>query len=331
MTYDRLIVGLDIGGTTMKAGVVTDAGRLLAEPTIVSTEPEQGQTIGLRKMVNVIRDAIDAAKVDLEQIQAIGVAAPGPLDLRTGMMLEPPNLKPWRNVPVRQFIADDFQKPTAFQNDANAAAYGEWWCGAGRGAGSLVMFTLGTGIGGGIVLNGRIVEGAHSHGGELGHIKVELTNARPCGCGQRGCLEAYVSAPAIVARADEALTRSDDRSTLRNLLPLSAQAVFESAAAGDLVAEGIVDETARYLAMAAANAMHTIDPEVIVFGGGISLAGEPFLQRIRKHVSEFAFPTPAQKCRIEAAKLGAHAGIIGAAGCARHLDPDSRLHAGSLG
>jgi glucokinase len=331
MIYDKQFVGLDVGGTTMKAGVVNDAGKLLSAPILVPTEPERGQEIGLCKMADAIRGAIAAANVDLKQITAIGVAAPGPLDLRTGVMLEPPNLKPWRNAPVRQFIADEFKKPTAFQNDANAAAFGEWWCGAGRGASSLVMFTLGTGIGGGIVLNGRIVEGAHSHGGELGHIKVEMTNARQCGCGQRGCLEAYASASAIVARVQEALTASDDPSTLRNLSPLSARAVFDAAAAGDLVAETIVDETARYLAMAAANAMHTIDSEIIVFGGGMSLAGELFLRQIRKHVSEFAFPTPARMCRIEAAQLGTDAGIIGAAGCARRLDADADLRAGGLG
>ena len=149
-------------------------------------------------MAETIRQAV-RSQVSLDQIAAIGVADPGPMDIAAGIMFDPPNMKAWHNVPVRQFIADTFQKPTAFQNDANAAALGESWVGAGRGLRSLVLFTLGTGIGGGIVLDGRVIEGEHSHGGELGHIKIEMTNPRLCGCGQRGCLEAYASATAVVA------------------------------------------------------------------------------------------------------------------------------------
>lgn len=320
MTCGEFFIGLDVGGTTMKAAVVTDSGQLLNEPTVLPTQAGLGQEHGFRGMSEAIRSAIATAELELELIKAIGVAAPGPLDLQTGTMLAPPNLKPWRNVPVRQHIENEFRKPTAFQNDANAAAYGEWWCGAGRESRSLVMFTLGTGVGGGIVLDGRIVNGEHSHAAELGHVKVELTNARLCGCGQRGCLEAYVSAPSVVARADEALATLEGASSLRQSGPISAPAIFEAAAAGDAIAGRIVDETARYLALAAANAMHTIDPNVIVFGGGMALAGEPFLQRIREFVPEFAFPIPARSCRIVAAQLGANAGIIGAAGCAKHLE-----------
>lgn len=319
MTYGDLFIGLDVGGATMKAAVVNGDGRLLSPPVVAPTESEKGQTLGLNTMAATIRAAAVAASVDLQSMSAIGVATPGPMDLRRGVILDPPNLKPWKDVPVLQFLVSEFRKPIAFQNDANAAAYGEWWCGAGRGTRSLIMFTLGTGIGGGIILSGLIVEGENSHGGELGHIKVEVTNARLCGCGQRGCLEAYAGAPAVVARTREALDASNEPSSLRPLPAVTAQAVFDAAAAGDALADRVIDETARYLAMGAANAMHTIDPEIIVLGGGMALAGEPFLRRIRRHVSEFAFPTPAQNCRIELAKLGENAGIVGAAGCALNL------------
>src|SRR6516225_9103316 len=149
-----LYVGLDVGGTTMKAGVVDDTGKALASVSLPS-EAHRGQEVGLEHMCEVIRQAVAAAGLVMRDICAIGVATPGTMDIPAGLILDPPNLKPWRNVPVRQFIADTFKLPTAFQNDANAAAYGEFWAGAGREFRSMVLFTLGTGIGGGIVIGDR--------------------------------------------------------------------------------------------------------------------------------------------------------------------------------
>src|SRR5208283_4674751 len=189
-------VGLDVGGTTMKAGVVDDTGRPLSHTVSLATEAHKGQQHGLERMCETIRQAVSAAKLSLEQIAAIGVATPGTMDLAAGIILDPPNLKPWQNVPVKQHIRSVFHLPVAFQNDANAAAFGEYWVGAGRGTRSMVLFTLGTGVGGGIILNDRVVEGQHSHGAELGHMKIEMTQPRECGCGRRGCLEAYASATA---------------------------------------------------------------------------------------------------------------------------------------
>src|SRR5262249_4570520 len=149
----------------------------------------KGQEHGLNQMAETIRQAIAAARLRTSQIAAIGVATPGTMDIPGGLILDPPNLKPWRNVPVRQYVADTFQIPTAFQNDANAAAYGEFWMGAGKEVHSMVLFTLGTGVGGGIVIGDLVVEGEHSHGAELGHTIIEMTNPRQCGCGRWGCLE----------------------------------------------------------------------------------------------------------------------------------------------
>jgi glucokinase len=258
----------------------------------------------------------------MERIVAIGVATPGSMDIPAGIMLDPPNMKPWRNVPVRDFIVESFKLPTAFQNDANAAAYGEFWVGAGREYRSMVLFTLGTGVGGGIILDDKIVEGEHSHGAELGHIKIEMTNPRLCGCGKRGCLEAYASATAVVARTREALNAggpSPLRDVLKQKGALTARDVFKAAADGDAIAGKIVDETAFYLALGASNLMHVIDPQVIAFAGGMTAAGDAFLNRIREHVKTVAFPVPAEKCVIRYAQLGTDAGFIGAAGCARLL------------
>ncbi|MFO0808493.1 MAG: ROK family protein [Gemmataceae bacterium] len=323
MNETPLFVGLDVGGTTMKAGVVDDNGKPLSTPATLPTEAGKGQEHGLGVMAETIRQAAMAAHVSMDEIAAIGVATPGSMDIAAGLILDPPNLKPWRNVPVRQFIADTFGLPTAFQNDANAAALGEFWVGAGKEYRSMVLFTLGTGIGGGIVIGDQILEGEHSHGGELGHIKIEMTRPRLCGCGKRGCLEAYASATAIVQRTHEALNADDGRSSLHAVVratgELTAKDVFQAAAAGDALAAAIVDDTAKYLAIGAANLMHVIDPQVIAFAGGMTAAGEPLLNAIRAKVHDYAFAVPATMCQIRYAQLGSDAGFIGAAGCGRLL------------
>ena len=323
MAPSPLFVGLDVGGTTMKAGVVDDAGTPLTDPVSLPTEAARGQEHGLAVMAATIRQAVAAAGLDLDRIAAVGVATPGTMDLRAGLILDPPNLKPWRNVPVRQYIADTFRLPTAFQNDANAAAYGEFWAGAGREFRSMVLFTLGTGVGGGIILGDRVLEGEHSHGGELGHVKIEFRDARQCGCGQRGCLEAYASATAVVQRTHEALNADRGTSSLHRLLrdqgELTARDVFQAAAGGDELAARVVDDTAFYLALGTANVMHVVDPDGVCFAGGMTAAGEPFLERIRAHARALAFPVPAAQCQIRYAQLGGDAGFIGAAGCARLL------------
>jgi glucokinase len=315
-------VGLDVGGSSMKAGVVDDSGRPLSAVSL-PTEAHRGQDFGLGRMCEAIRRAVAEAGLTPDRIAAIGVATPGLMDIPAGVILDPPNLKPWKNVPVRQHIQDTFRVPTAFQNDANAAAYGEYWAGAGRGAHSLVLFTLGTGVGGGIILGDRVVEGEHSHGAELGHMKIEMTNPRRCSCGRYGCLEAYASATAVAQRAREALEKEARRSALRPVLraegELTSLAVFAAAAAGDESAARIVEETAYYLAVGAMNMMHVINPDMVVFGGGMIAAGDGFLGRIREHVRGLAFPVPAARTEIRYAQLGGDAGFIGAAACGRQL------------
>jgi glucokinase len=301
---------------------VDDAGRPLSGVSL-PTEAHRGQEFGLERMCETIRAAMKQAGVPMEQISAIGVATPGLMDIPGGLILDPMNLKPWRNVPVKRHVQETFGLPTAFQNDANAAAYGEFWAGAGRGARSMVLFTLGTGIGGGIIVGGNIIEGEHSHGAEVGHIKIEMTNPRECECGRFGCLEAYASATAVVKRTREALADAGGRSSLHSLKrsgkELTSREVFAASDAGDELAGRIVEETALYLAIGAMNLMHVIDPDLIVFGGGMIAAGDGFLERIRAHVRRIAFVVPAERTRIVYAQLGADAGFIGAAACGRRL------------
>lgn len=184
----------------------------------------------------------------------------------------------------------------------------------------MVLYTLGTGVGGGIVIGDQVIEGRHSHGAELGHTRIEITHPRRCGCGRLGCLEAYASTLSVVKRALEGL-EEHPHSSLQHWAEtptaLTAKDIFDAAAAGDVLAERIVEETAFYLAVGAVNLMHTIDPDVLVYGGGMIAAGEGFLDRIRRHVHEMAFPVPAAQTQIRYAHLGSDAGFIGAAGCGR--------------
>jgi glucokinase len=323
MKASALFVGVDVGGTSIKGGVTTTSGKVLSS-VHMPTEAYKGQDHGLHQMAETVRQAVAAAGLALDRIAAIGVATPGTMDIPAGLILDPPNLKPWRNVPVRDHLQKTFDLPTAFQNDANAAAFGEYWTGAGKGMHSMVLFTLGTGVGGGIIVGDQVVEGEHSHGAELGHMRIELTRPRECGCGRLGCLEAYASATAVVKRTQEMLAeRPDGSSSLHGLLReqggITARDIFDAAAGGDELAGKIVDDTAFYLAVGATNAMHTIDPDMVVFAGGMIAAGEGFLAKIRCHVQQLALPVPAAKVRIEFASLGSDAGFIGAAACARQL------------
>ncbi|ODT98136.1 MAG: sugar kinase [Planctomycetes bacterium SCN 63-9] len=317
-SHPPFYLGIDLGGTNVKSGVVDDQGNPLSSVSR-KTHADRGADFGLQNLAEAGRDAVEASGLRWEDIKAVGLGSPGTMDLEAGMLLEPPNLPGWDNLPIRDRLGELLKKPTVLQNDANAAAYGEYWAGAARNTRSLVMFTLGTGIGCGIVSEGRIIEGRHSHGGECGHIIVQMENARRCSCGAYGHLEAYASATALVKRAQEALLDPPTASSLRNipLAEITSQAVSEAAAAGDQLAQRLMHETARYLAVGAVCLMHTIDPDIVLFGGGMIKAGQPFLDDIRAEILNLAFPIPGKLTKIEYAELGEDAGFIGAAGCAR--------------
>lgn len=310
-------LGIDLGGTNIKAGVVDDEGRPLGRASI-PTEPQHGGEKGVRQISEAAGIALSEAGLALDDVAAIGIGSPGPMDLKQQVLINPHNLPGWWNMPLANMVGEALGKRAVLQNDANAAAFGEYWVGAGKGCRSMVQFTLGTGVGCGIVIGGRILEGEHSHGGESGHLRIALVHPRRNGTGLYGSLEAYASATAVVERTEEALALGqpsvlgeDKRGTL------TSKRIFDAAAAGDELAGRIVEETAFYLAIGAVNLMHTIDPDMVVYSGGMIAAGEGFLERIREHVRQNALPVPAEKTEVLFAKLGADAGFIGAAGCAR--------------
>jgi len=311
-------LGIDLGGTNIKSGVVDDVGEPLSSVSL-ETEADRGPEVGIAKLAEAGRRAVSASGLSWDRITGVGLGSPGTMDLSRGMLLEPPNLPGWNHLPIRDLLAKKLEKQTVLQNDANAAAYGEYWAGAGRNTRSLVLFTLGTGIGCGIVDEGRIIEGRHSHGGECGHIIIQMENARQCSCGGYGHLEGYASATALVKRAVEALDHDPSPSLLRKIPTdeLTSRAIDQAAVAGDPLASRLMRETARYLAVGAVCLMHTIDPDIVLFSGGMIAAGAPFLEDIRNDIRAMAFPTLAHKVRVEYAALGGDAGFIGAAGCAR--------------
>jgi glucokinase len=311
-------LGIDLGGTNIKSGVVDDEGRPISSVS-VETRARLGPEAGLESLAEAARLAVAASGRDWSEIAAVGLGSPGTMDIEAGLLLDPPNLPGWTNLPIRDLLGERLGKPTVLQNDGNAAAFGEYWAGAGRDAQSLVLFTLGTGIGCGIIDRGRIVEGRHSNGAECGHIIIQADNARRCSCGAYGHLEAYASATALVKRAEEALEEdpSSSLAPFRAEGSLSSRRVAEAAQAGDPLARRLMSDTARYLAVGAVCLMNTIDPDIILFAGGMIAAGSAFLDEIRAHILTMAFPIPGEKTRIAYAQLGGDAGFLGAAGCAR--------------
>ncbi len=312
-------LGIDLGGTNVKSGVVDDHGRLLSSVSL-PTEASRGPEHGISILVEAGRQALAVSGLDWDQIAGVGLGTPGTMDIPGGMLLEPPNLPGWNQFPIRDRLAAELKKSTVLQNDANAAAYGEFWVGAGRDAKSMALFTLGTGIGCGIIIDGQILEGRHSHGAECGHVIIQMEGGREHPPGYFGRLEAYGSATAVVKRTAEELARGDEPSVLRKLFAenkLTSKTINEAASAGDPLARRIMRQTARALAVGAVNVMHTVDPDMVLFAGGMSAAGPEFIEAIRADVLAMALPTPARTTIIDYATLGNDAGTIGAAGCAR--------------
>jgi glucokinase len=319
-------VGIDLGGTNIKVGVVDDLGRPMSWLSI-PTEVESGAEEGARRMGAAVQQAIRDAGLKPEAIARVGLGSPGEMDIPSGMLLTPINLKGWNNFCIRDRVSDACGLPVDFENDANAAAYGEFWVGSGREFQSMALFTLGTGIGCGIIIGDLVVQGAHSHGGENGHGVIDCReDARLCNCGARGHLEAYASASAVIRRAEELLGAGRASSLSQRIAggaELTPKLMAEEAEGGDALSNEIIRETARYLAVGVVNLMHTVDPEAVLLGGAMTFGGRErelgrqFLGMVQAEVRRIARPIPAKKTVLDFASLGGDAGFIGAAGVAR--------------
>lgn len=319
-------VGIDLGGTNIKFGLIDDRGESLAY-LHMPTEVEKGPEDGARRMGEAVATLAAQAGIEKSQIARIGLATPGTMDIPAGMLLKPHNLPGWFNFNIRDRVSHHAGLPVTYANDANAAAYGEFWCGTGREYASLILITLGTGVGGGVIIGDLVVDGEHSAGGEAGHITIDCSpTARMCPCGRPGHLEAYASATAVVNRTREALEAGAASSLsilAENDQELTALRIAQAAEGGDEFALEVVMETARYLGIGIATLVHVIDPAGVVLGGAMTFGehetelGRRFLARVKQEVVARSLDPIGENLVIDFATLGGDAGYIGAAGLAR--------------
>jgi glucokinase len=313
-TANACYIGLDLGGTNIKAGATDGEGNVLARASI-PTEVERGPDDVIERMVSMTRGVMAESQRSIEDYVGVGVGSPGPLSHRYGVVYKPANLPNWDNVPVNEFIRTRIGLPVVLENDANAALLGEYWVGAGKGIKDLVMFTLGTGVGGGVISDGRLLRGSFENAGELGHMIVQ-PGGRKCGCGQLGCLETYTSASYTARRATEAV-KAGEASVLKQRLDagqtIGCEHVERAALDGDPLAARIWDEAAYYLAVACVNVQHFVNAECVIFAGGMAAAGDRLLEPIRNHFNALSWNLIDDKPELRVAALGNDAGFIGAA------------------
>jgi len=313
-----LALGIDLGGTNTKLAVIDGEYHVRAQRSI-PTCAETGPGAVIVVLAETVPALLDECKADRGSVVGVGLATPGPLNLREGRIIHAANLPGWRDVPIRDTLAKALSLPVVLENDGNAAAFGEYVAGGGVGCEHLVALTLGTGVGAGVIIDGRILHGHYDNAAELGHMIVAV-DGLPCPCGQRGCLERYASADAIVRRAE----RNAETQKRRNTEIRTASDVAEAACKGDVVCTQVWDEACKYLAVACVNIQHAFNPQRILLAGGLSLAGEQLLDPVRRHLRAQAWKLHSDLPEIALAKLGSDAGVIGAAALAFDLSTRRR-------
>lgn len=309
-----MAIGLDVGGTAMKAGLVRRDGEVIVAESL-ATEASHGVDHVIGRMTKLAQRLTKQAEEMGGRVEALGLGMPGTLSRRDGVVIAPPNLPGWRNVPITKWLSEGCGLRVVLDNDANNAALGEYIRGAGRGVKSMAMLTLGTGVGGGLIFGGRLYRGAHENAGELGHTII-VVDGRRCGCGQLGCLEAYASATATVARASERISAGEASclsAQMKQNGQLTTEMIVNAASGGDPLAQSIWDETCRYLAVACLNLQHTASLERIVLAGGMSAAGEALRKPVLEAISRIGSKMLGDPPEIRLAELGNDAGFIGSA------------------
>lgn len=304
--------GVDLGGTTVKIGLFDPQGSVLEKWEISTRKENNGNNI-LPDIANAILGKMEEMKITKNSVIGVGIGVPGPVDDK-GVINKAVNLG-WEVMNINDVLGGLLQIPVKAGNDANVAALGEMWCGGGKGYRNMVLATLGTGVGGGIIVNGKILTGATGAGGEIGHIHIEDDEPEVCGCGNHGCLEQYASATGVVRVAKRKLAASKEDSVLRTALEnndLSAKAVFDAVKAGDKLACEIAETFGMYLGKGLAAIADVVNPEVFVLGGGVSKAGEILCEYVSKYYQKYVFHG-CKDVQFKLATLGNDAGIYGAA------------------
>jgi len=303
------VLALDIGGTKLAVGLLTADGEVLSS-VMVPTEPTATPEEVLATLSAMSETAVREARVRWSDLRGVGVSFGGPVDFPSGTTVTCHHLPGWEGVPLRDLVSQQTNLPVVMDNDANAAALGEAVFGAARGCEHVLYVTVSTGIGAGLVLNGRVHRGANSMAGELGHTLI-VPDGPECSCGRRGCLEAVAAGPAIARAAREALA-GDEPSLLRSLAELTAKDVAE-AAPTDALAARVIAQAGAHLGLALAGAVNLVNPEIVVIGGGVSQAGDCLFTPLRKTVQRHAVPESTRDLRIVPAALGAQSALFGAA------------------
>lgn len=300
--------GIDLGGTTVKIAYFDQLGTMLDKWEILTVTDGGGAQI-LPDIGASIRGYLEQKKIADEDILGLGIGVPGPVNSK-GVVNKCINLG-WGVFNIAQALSELTGFPVKAGNDANVAALGEYWKGGGQGCENMVFVTLGTGVGGGIVVEGRLLHGAHGSGAEIGHLVLERSETEPCNCGKRGCVEQYCSATGVVRLAKRYLAQHDTPSSLRSLSAMTCKDVFDAGKAGDEAALAILDQFYRYMGEFLGNVCSTVDPEVVVIGGGVSKAGPVLLEGVQPYFQRAVFHA-ASEVRFALASLGNDAGAYGA-------------------
>jgi glucokinase len=308
----KFCVGIDLGGTFIKSALLGKDMAIRAElrsPTPV----EAGADGVIETMASDAERLIRQAGCSREDIAGVGVGSPGPLDLEAGVVIGTPNIPGFENVPLRQRLSRLLNRPVVLENDANAAALGEYLVGSGRDVAMMVLLTLGTGIGSGIVIDGRLLHGVHGIGAEVGHMIVD-PGGEKCGCGQHGCLERYASATYLARHARQLIERDGRSGALAEVLKKNGDVtsldVEAARRAGDALAEEVWDRAVRFLAIGCVNLCRVLDPDVIVLGGGMAKAGEELMQPLRRHFRREHWELAEPKTALALAQVGNDAGVM---------------------
>jgi glucokinase len=316
----KLALGVDIGGTNISAGIVNRAGKLVYTQTI-PTQASQGGPVLIKRVKDLLKGILSAQGIKRQALTGIGVGCPGSVDFPSGIILAAtPNIPHWQGLQIKRELAREFHLPVVVDNDVNVMALGEKTWGAGQGARNLFCLTLGTGIGGGAIINHQVYRGSYFYAGEIGHLCVAPDGPR-CSCGHRGCLEALAGGKGIVRRTREAVRKYHGKTKIRaltgnHLQGLTAQVVFDAARKNDRLARLIVQDTGYYIGLALSYVINILDPQLIIIGGRIARAGEILFRPIRATASAFIIQSPTRTPRIVPARLGEKAGIFGAAALA---------------
>src|SRR5215203_2427022 len=314
----RYIIGVDLGGTNIVAGAMPEDGSREISARAGPARIDQGADAVVNRIASMIEKVIAQTISETGAVRGdfagVGIGSPGPLDREKGIVIVTPNLG-WRNFPLRDEVANRVGLPASLDNDANCATLGEWWCGAAKGGRHVVGLTIGTGIGGGLILAGRLFHGASDVAGEIGHTTIDSTGRR-CKCGNYGCLEAYASGPAIAERAREVL-EGDDDSLILSLVDgevsrITAQTVFDASKRGDRIALDVVRDTAHFLGVGISNLINIFNPDTFVIAGGVTQAGDMLFDPLRAEVRRRAFRPSVEACKIVAGALPLSAGVVGA-------------------